>query len=33
VVLDVEYIENWNLWLDLRILLRTISAVVAGTGS
>jgi len=33
VAFDLEYIENWNLWLDLRILLRTISVVVVGTGS
>jgi exopolysaccharide biosynthesis polyprenyl glycosylphosphotransferase len=29
---DIEYIENWSLWLDLRILLKTIPAVVGGTG-
>jgi len=33
VRMDLEYIDNWSLWLDLRILARTIWAVVAGTGS
>ena len=33
VRLDLEYIDNWSLWLDLRILLRTIPAVFAGTGA
>jgi exopolysaccharide biosynthesis polyprenyl glycosylphosphotransferase len=30
--LDLEYIDNWNLWLDARILLKTIPAVVSGSG-
>ena len=33
VRMDFEYIDNWSLWLDCRILLRTAWAVVAGTGS
>ena len=33
VRLDLEYIDNWSLWLDVKILLRTIGAVVKGTGS
>jgi exopolysaccharide biosynthesis polyprenyl glycosylphosphotransferase len=33
VRLDLEYIDNWSLWLDSRILIRTIWAVVWGTGS
>jgi exopolysaccharide biosynthesis polyprenyl glycosylphosphotransferase len=33
VRLDLEYIDNWSLWLDLEILLRTIPAVFAGTGA
>jgi len=32
VRLDLEYIDNWSLWLDLRILWRTIPVVVTGTG-
>lgn len=30
--LDVWYVENWDLWLDLRILVRTIPVVLVGTG-
>ncbi len=33
VRLDLEYIDNWSLWLDLKILFRTAWVVVAGTGS
>ncbi len=33
VRLDLEYIDNWSIWLDLVILLRTIPAVFAGTGA
>ena len=33
VRLDLEYIDNWSLWLDLQILLRTIPAVFTGTGA
>ncbi len=33
VRMDFEYIDNWSLWLDCRILLRTAWVVVAGTGS
>jgi exopolysaccharide biosynthesis polyprenyl glycosylphosphotransferase len=29
---DNFYIENWSLWLDMKVLLRTIAAVVKGTG-
>ena len=29
---DNFYIENWSLWLDVKIMLRTASAVVRGTG-
>ena len=31
--LDLEYIDHWSLWLDLKILARTIPAVVRGTGA
>jgi exopolysaccharide biosynthesis polyprenyl glycosylphosphotransferase len=31
--LDLRYIENWSLLLDLKILLRTIPAVLKGTGA
>jgi len=33
VRLDLEYIENWSLGLDMKILLKTIPAVLRGTGS
>jgi exopolysaccharide biosynthesis polyprenyl glycosylphosphotransferase len=33
VRLDLEYIDNWSLWLDIKILLRTIPAVFAATGA
>ena len=29
---DNEYIQNWSLWLDVKILLRTIGAVLGRTG-
>ena len=31
--LDVTYIENWSIWLDLKIIVRTIGVVFSGTGS
>lgn len=31
--LDVQYIENWSLGLDLRILFKALSVVLMGTGS
>jgi exopolysaccharide biosynthesis polyprenyl glycosylphosphotransferase len=33
VRLDLEYIDNWSLWLDLKILWRTLPIVLAGTGA
>jgi exopolysaccharide biosynthesis polyprenyl glycosylphosphotransferase len=33
VMMDITYIENWSLGLDLRILLRTIPAVLGGKGA
>ena len=33
VRLDLQYIDNWSIWLDLRILLRTIPVVLLGTGA
>lgn len=33
VELDAEYVDNWSLMLDLRILLKTIKAVITGDGS
>jgi exopolysaccharide production protein ExoY len=31
--LEFQYVVEWNLWLDLRILLRTIPAVIRGHGA
>ncbi len=31
--LDLEYIDRWSFWLDLKILARTIPAVLRGTGA
>ena len=31
--LDLQYIDKWSLWLDLRILARTIPAVLKGEGA
>jgi len=31
--LDMEYIDQWSVWLDLRILIRTIPAVLKGSGA
>ena len=31
--LDLEYVDNWSLGLDLRLLLRTIPAVLTGRGA
>lgn len=31
--LDMQYIEQWSIWLDLKILARTIPAVMRGTGA
>ncbi|MFH1702503.1 MAG: sugar transferase [Nitrospirota bacterium] len=30
--LDLEYIDNWSISLDIKILTRTIFAVFKGTG-
>jgi exopolysaccharide biosynthesis polyprenyl glycosylphosphotransferase len=33
VRLDLEYIDNWSIWLDFKILFRTIPVVLLGTGA
>jgi lipopolysaccharide/colanic/teichoic acid biosynthesis glycosyltransferase len=32
VAMDLEYISKWSLWLDLKILMKTIPAVLGGKG-
>jgi len=32
VKLDVEYIDNWSFWMDLKIIFKTIPAILIGTG-
>jgi len=29
---DLEYIDSWSLWLDFKIIARTVPAVLSGTG-
>jgi lipopolysaccharide/colanic/teichoic acid biosynthesis glycosyltransferase len=29
----MTYIDNWSIWLDFKIIMRTIGVVFAGTGS
>ncbi|MEM8953138.1 MAG: sugar transferase [Verrucomicrobiota bacterium] len=33
VSLDLEYIDNWSMWLDFKILLKTIPVVLFGAGA
>jgi lipopolysaccharide/colanic/teichoic acid biosynthesis glycosyltransferase len=33
VRLDLEYIDHWSIWLDVKILFLTIPAVLRGTGA
>jgi exopolysaccharide biosynthesis polyprenyl glycosylphosphotransferase len=33
VELDLKYIDSWSLWLDIKILLKTIPAVLSGKGA
>lgn len=33
ISLDATYIDNWSIWLDFKIILRTVGVVLAGTGS
>lgn len=33
VKLDLQYIDNWSLWLDIEILLKTVPVVVLGFGA
>ncbi|MCH7227977.1 sugar transferase [Haloferula sp. A504] len=33
VEMDLHYIDNWSLWLDIKLLLRTVPAVIFGWGA
>ena len=33
VELDAQYVTNWSLWLDIKILAMTVTAVISGEGS
>lgn len=33
VKLDMEYIDNWSIWKDIRILFLTVKVVISGKGS
>ncbi|HEX5234678.1 MAG TPA: sugar transferase [Silvibacterium sp.] len=33
ISLDTFYVDNWSLWLDFKIMVRTFAVVVSGTGS
>lgn len=33
VALDLKYIDTWSFWLDLKILARTLPAVIRGSGA
>jgi len=30
--LDLEYLDNWSLWLDFKILVKTVPVVLFGIG-
>jgi lipopolysaccharide/colanic/teichoic acid biosynthesis glycosyltransferase len=32
VKLDLQYIDNWSVWLDMKILAKTAWVVLKGTG-
>jgi lipopolysaccharide/colanic/teichoic acid biosynthesis glycosyltransferase len=33
VSLDVTYIDSWSIWLDFKIIMRTVAVVFSGTGT
>jgi lipopolysaccharide/colanic/teichoic acid biosynthesis glycosyltransferase len=33
MILDLQYLDEWSLWLDMKILLRTVPAVLKGSGA
>jgi len=32
VMLDLEYIQNWTVWMDLKLILRTVPEIFRGSG-
>jgi exopolysaccharide biosynthesis polyprenyl glycosylphosphotransferase len=32
VMLDLEYIQNWTIWMDLKIILKTVPEILGGSG-
>lgn len=33
VKLDCKYMDNWSIWLDISILIKTVGVVLTGRGS
>ena len=33
VSLDMDYIHNWSIWLDIKVMFMTIPAVLKGDGA
>ncbi|MDR2840174.1 MAG: sugar transferase [Paludibacter sp.] len=33
IEMDLQYIDNWSLWLDLKLVLKTVIIIFKGTGS
>lgn len=33
IILDIYYIQNWSIWLDIWIILKTVSVVLKGKGA
>jgi lipopolysaccharide/colanic/teichoic acid biosynthesis glycosyltransferase len=33
MLLDLKYLDEWSLWLDLKILAKTVPAVFRGAGA
>jgi lipopolysaccharide/colanic/teichoic acid biosynthesis glycosyltransferase len=31
--LDLEYLDNWSLWLDIKIMIKTVPVVLFGIGA
>ena len=33
IILDINYIENWSIWMDIEILLKTAKVILTGYGA